>query len=91
MRDPLFERVQLLSNSKDLDLSLKLKDLTSDSYFAVHYNFLKSHAIPPVLHPLDKVPQASFLVYYKIVPEIERVVIMGVLPFRNEENLGFWH
>ncbi len=30
----------------DLDLSVKLKDLTENSYFAIHYAFLKQHVLP---------------------------------------------
>jgi len=41
LRNCLPEQLELLTDSGDLDLSVKLKDLTQDSFFAVHYNFLK--------------------------------------------------
>lgn len=40
-----------LGESKELDLSVPLKDLSSESFFAVHFNFLKHLTIPSIAVP----------------------------------------
>jgi hypothetical protein len=42
----LAEQVMIKSDEGEINLSVKLKELTEDSYFAVHYSFLKQMNIP---------------------------------------------
>lgn len=46
LRYCLPEQVLLQSEAGELDLSVKLSDLSSDSYFAVHYGYLKQVFLP---------------------------------------------
>lgn len=73
MRLCLSETIEERSDLKELDLSIKLKDLTGDSFFAIHYHQLKCSVIPNDSMNNDQNiqnynPFASFLVYYRINP-----------------------
>jgi len=79
-----------------MDTSIPLKRLSESSYFAVHYSFLKSMAIPSQVGAAPQKPKASlcntsFLVYYKINPALERAHIIGIYPLKiDNDNSDFW-
>eukprot|EP00347_Sterkiella_histriomuscorum_P011995 403370296 len=71
------ESVEELSEAKEIDLTLKISELSNDSYFAVHYQYLKQTVIPAGICDQTEAPSlnknlyASFLVYYRINPKYD--------------------
>lgn len=103
MRLCLPELLDFLSDQGEINLSLKLKNLTDTSYFAVHYGFLTQKLLPS--YSPDKVeysssdsranlqlpPPTSFLVYYQINPTLQRAYVIGILPLKVDmDNRNFW-
>lgn len=73
MRECFSESIEARAELKEIDLSVKLKDLTEDSFFAIHYHQLKSSMIPNASTDSSSYsnynPFASFLVYFRINPK----------------------
>lgn len=75
MRNCLPEQVMTLAEDGSLDLTMPLSDVSADSFFAVHYHFIKAMACGPAS---DSKPSTfgtgvfatNFLAYYGLSPAL---------------------
>lgn len=69
-RTSLSETVEDLSSQKRIDLSVKLSDISSESFFAIHFQQIKCLMIPDSMEEMANGapsynPNSSFLVYFR--------------------------
>ncbi|CDW71421.1 UNKNOWN [Stylonychia lemnae] len=95
MRECFASSIEVRHENKEIDLSLKLKDLTCDSFFAVHYHQLKHLVISNPETSSNTVdltqgfnPHASFLVYYRINSKGNSHSTINITPVQNQKELA---
>lgn len=81
LRNPLSMQIEEMEELDQINLDISLKDLSEDSWFAVHYNYLKSFNYD------SSDISASFLVYYQI--KDARAEPIGICAIKMD-NSNFW-
>lgn len=95
---PFSDSISELNETNKLDLTLKLSELSHNSWFAVHYNFLKASETQISTLNMESADwnalcktaglTASFLVYYRLAEN--KIEMIGILPFKMDDK-HFWH
>lgn len=84
-----------LAEEGHLDMSIPLSDVSADSFFAVHYHFIKAMPCGPASENKPStfgtggLFTTNFLAYYGLSPVLQRAYLIGLLPSKAE-SYSFW-